>query len=461
MSESRGILAPLRVIPRRLSLVAAVALYAGCFLAAYRFWLSPVFGYLGFIYQPVSIGYEAVGWGLCLLPCLWMPLDLDRPSMLIYWVLYLTVYVPSMFVPLYIAARPMGEVCLLLITMAVGMRILGWSYHIPLLPLRDRCVPPRLFWMLILAAALLLAFGVAVKFRGQMKLVSMDDIYGQRAEAKAALQGSFVGYFVTLLQGLIAPFFLAFGLFKRKWTLYAVGLGIQVLVYACTASKGALASAVFAIGFYAMLRRSRRSFGLSLAWGLAVFTALVAWASAIQPLSSRGVVFKAANILILRTIGSPGLVAGQYQGFFADHPHTHLSHVNGVNLVVPYPYHEPLGNLVGDYYTGNADLNANANMWITDGLASFGLPGILGISLLAALVFWLADSASRRHSPVFGAVALTYAAINLANVSLFTTLVSGGLLPLIIVLNFMPPVREGDPPTPGTDTVPDSSRTAT
>lgn len=424
---------------RRLLLMLGVAVYVEFFVVAYRVWLSPAWGYLGFLYKPIPPGYDMAAWILCLLPCLWISIDLKRPTMLIYWVLYLTVYVPTMFVPFFIGARPPEDVLAMILTMLGGMVILELGYRMPLLKLQSRPIPPRLFWLLITLFTMLLVAGVVVVFRGKMKLVSMEDIYGQRAEAKAVLSGSIlIGYCVTLLQGMVAPLLMTFALVRRKYWLFGVGFAIQVLIYACTASKGALASTVFSVAFYVLLRRSTRNFGLTLTWWLAIFTAAVAVAAAVQPVSANSFLAKVASILILRTIGAPGLLAGEYQGFFAHHPLTYLSHVSGISQFVHYPYPQSIGIMVGYYYTGNADYNANANMWLTDGIAAFGLPGIIFISLLAVLLFWLVDSAAQRHSTLFGAVVLAYAALNLSNVSLFTTLISGGLLPLMVLLNFMP-----------------------
>jgi hypothetical protein len=77
-------------------------------------------------------------------------------------------------------------------------------------------------------------------------------------------------------------------------------------------------------------------------------------------------------------------------------------------------------------------------LWATDGLGALGLPGILVISAVCALVFWAMDSAARGHDIRFAALATTYAAYNLANISIFTSLYSGGLAILILTLFFMP-----------------------
>ncbi|HJU84397.1 MAG TPA: hypothetical protein VJ600_09305 [Holophagaceae bacterium] len=445
MPDSGGMEALLR--SRRILLMLGVALYAGLFLFTYQQWLSPVFGYLGFTYSEPQAIYLALAWVLCLAPCLWMPIDITRPSMLVYWILYLVVYVPTMFVPFLVRLRPPEEVSALVATLALGNYILGLSYRLPLLRLSNRQIPPRLFWILLAISTSLMIFAVVLVFRGKMHLVSMEDIYGQRAEAKAIAKGGFIGYPMSLLQGMIAPFFMTFGLVKRKYWLYGVGVAIQVLIYACLASKSALASVIFSVAFYLLLRLSQRGFGLTLSWSLAGLMGGLAIATSGKASTIAGLVSKLASVVLLRTIGIPGLLAAQYQSFFTNHPLTYLSHVNVVNWFITYPYDQSLGVTVGYYFSGDVDLNANANMWMTDGVAAFGLPGILFVSVLCALIFWMVDSASQRHSVLFGASTLTFAALSLANVSLFTALISGGLFPLMVMLMVMPSVTLPEGPS--------------
>src|ERR1700685_768744 len=95
---------------QRLLLVGGMAAYVACFQWMYINYLDPTWAYFGFDYYPVSTKYVVLAWFLSLLPSLWMPIHLTRPSHLAYWVLYITVVVPSMFVPLYVGINPPTEI---------------------------------------------------------------------------------------------------------------------------------------------------------------------------------------------------------------------------------------------------------------------------------------------------------------------------------------------------------------
>jgi hypothetical protein len=145
-------------------------------------------------------------------------------------------------------------------------------------------------------------------------------------------------------------------------------------------------------------------------------------------------------VILLRTFSGNGLVTAWYYDFFQRNPLTYYSHIMGVRWFVHYPYANLIGYEVGSHYMGtNANLDATAHFWATDGLEALGLPGVLLISVFCALVFWVLDSAARRHDPEFGALVTAFAAYNLANLSLFTTLFSGGLGLLILFLYLKPP----------------------
>src|SRR5882724_6588351 len=80
---------------RRAWLVLGIVTFVGSFQQVYLKWLYPVFGYYGFEHSHPKMGYLLLAWGLSIGPAWWMPIKLTRPSQLVYWVLYLSVFFPS------------------------------------------------------------------------------------------------------------------------------------------------------------------------------------------------------------------------------------------------------------------------------------------------------------------------------------------------------------------------------
>src|SRR2546428_36363 len=67
----------------------------------YENYLYPTWAYFRFHYNPPPTSCIMLAWILSVTPSLRMPMRLTRPSQLAYWVLYITVFIPSMFLPLY------------------------------------------------------------------------------------------------------------------------------------------------------------------------------------------------------------------------------------------------------------------------------------------------------------------------------------------------------------------------
>src|ERR1700747_1775039 len=102
---------------QRALLVLGVLIYIACFQWMYINWVNPTFAYFGFEYSPPGTTYLALGWVLSVLPGLWMPLAVTQPSQLAYWVLYATVFIPCMFVPLYAGFSEQSKIVWLMLTL--------------------------------------------------------------------------------------------------------------------------------------------------------------------------------------------------------------------------------------------------------------------------------------------------------------------------------------------------------
>ncbi|HUK22937.1 MAG TPA: hypothetical protein VLV49_00055 [Terriglobales bacterium] len=424
---------------RRAWLLLGVAAFAGGFQIAYVGWLNPVFGYFGFGNNDPSWRYLLLAWTLSVLPGLWMPIHLTRPSQLIYWVIFLSVYVPSMFVPLYASLDGPAAVVKMLLTLFVGLFILGLAHRLPPRQLHPPRLSPGAFRAGFGWAAAALVLWVVVVFHGRLQIVSFAEVYDVRFAAEDVMEGSLVNYALMWLTAVIGPCLLVWGLFRRRPLLFAAGGLIQLLVYGAVGAKAALASLVVIPFFYLLLRKNTAAFGLKLVWGTALAFFLLylgrSWGDA-----SENLFYWALSLVFMRTFGMPGLLTEWYREFFQRNPLTYYSHLKVVNSFLHYPYANPLGIEVGWFFSGEPTLDANAHFWATDGLAALGLPGVVLVSVLCALLFWALDSAAAKHDVRFSALLVSFAAINLANVSMFTTLLSGGLGLLMLVLYCQPTV---------------------
>jgi len=404
----------------------------------YIHWLYPVFGYYGFDFNPPAPGYLALAWILSVLPSSWMPLVLTRPSQLIYWVLYTTAFIPSMFVPLYAGMNKSSEIAVLMLTLFLGFLLAGLSYLFPVLKLQSRQLRGSHFWFGFAVLAGGLAVWVMAAFRGRLHVLSFMDIYDLRFAANDVMAGTRLNYALMWLSGAIDPFLMGWGLHRKKPFLFLAGALGQLLVYASLGTKGSFVSILFILAIYLFLRGDRLPFALKLTWGLVALFVVLSMSTVVTESEEGSLLWILLFMIFMRTFAINGLMTAWYYDFFQRNPQTHYSHVNGVNWFLHYPYVNPLGFEVGSFYSGDLSADANGHFWATDGLAAFGLPGILLISVFCALVFWVLDSVAEKHNPRLAALLVSYAAYNLANIGIFTSLLSGGLALLMVFLYLMP-----------------------
>jgi len=429
-------------VGRRLTTVLCIAGYVWVFNWTYGFLVVPRYASWGLGPNTMSLSQLTVSWVLCLLPALWMPLQFSRPSQILFLLQYLMIFIPSAFV-LYSSVRPAlhsHEALSLLLLMFVGLTIIQGVYCIPLLRIPGVRVPRRVFTLVVLFLALLLGVYVVAFLGTNFQVADLVGIYRVRAAMSDLVRetGSRFGLYAQMwLAGFILPLAFAIAALTRRWWLILpVGLGYLVL-FGIGGNKTTLFAPIYLLLVYGWLRFTRRYAPASLAVGLALLLFGGVCLSVMLP----GSIDKwYVGVIHFRSISLPSLLIAQYYEFLKYHPVTHLSHVSLFGLFSSPPYVGDVSMLIGTWFYG-VPVGCNAGFWAGDGLLGFGPIGIVLMSIICAALFWLFDSLSRPFDPRFVAIAATVAAVTFTNASLFTTLLSGGLGLLMVVLLTMP--REG------------------
>jgi hypothetical protein len=425
----------------RLFLILGVIAYISAFLFSYEQWVVPRYEGWGLSYRDVPIIYMLSSWFLCLVPALWIPLDLTRPSQLLFFIQYFLIFIPTSFI-LYHSGRPEfppEEVFVLVLSLFAGLTILQTSYKLPLLYINRIVLPAKVFWRIFWMGASSLIIYLLTIFGSHFQLADFKEIYDVRSasdELIAASGSTFVGYAQMWLAGFILPFLFSVGAFRRRRSFIAVAAAGYLYLFGIGGSKSTMLGMVYLTAIYLLVQAGGKNAATKIAIcfaGALLFPAILALAG------SAGETIELWYVAIIhsRIFTIPQLSIGQYYNFFENNPLTYGSHLTGVNLFVTYPYDNDIPRTVGRYFY-DAELTENVNMWAQDGIASFGLVGVPIVSAIAAVIFWLFDSIARAHDPRFVTVALGNIALIFANGSLFTTIVSGGMLLLIVALYFYP-----------------------
>lgn len=423
----------------RISLPVMILLFCAGFNFSYVNWVSPTWSYMGLTYKSPNLPLLLLAYMLALLICVLSPRRITRPSHVIYWFCVFAVYIPGLFIPLYLQLENGFDLLLLQLSLAGGMLLIAFSYRVPRFRVRPYPVDKRLFWLGFGILYIAGNFAMVYTFRGMMHLVSFEDVYSVRSSAGHVLEANpWIAYISQCLSSVMNPLLMGYGLAFRRRSLFVIGTVGEILLYSTAAAKLQVAAPIVVLILYFSLKKDRGGWVSMMAGVFTVmFFVLTIFSIGVEP----GPLFNFAFLFVVRIFTIPGSEMGQYQHFFQTMPHTYLAHVGVISRFVPNPYELSMGEEVSSFYglTGKYGLtNSNASFFAMDGIGGFGLPGILLMGLLCALVFWILDSCARDFELKFSVPVLAMVIMSLTNVSLFTTLLGNGLIAWILLYLLMP-----------------------
>lgn len=428
----------------RLAAIALAALYVGAFFLSYRELVAPVYAFWGLSYRVIPAEYLGMTVALCIFPSFWMPLRFSRPSMLLFYLQYLLVFVPAAFVAFYSSKPqlPLEEASHLVWMMFAGLSIIQAAYVIPSRPIRLIRLTPGSFWLTFGGIAVIMFAYIVIVLSSNFRLANFKDIYTVRyamAELVASTGSRFGLYAQYLLLSVFLPIAFSIGALSRRWWIVAAVGGMYVFLFGILGAKSAVLALAYLPLVLALLTRRADRIVPSMLMGLTMVL-LLGFVSRLVLDAKINLAF--LSVVHFRLFTVPAETVPQYAYFFRTHPVTHWSNVTGFNWLLVNPYDLDIPYMIGRYFY-HAEIGANSGMWASDGLGGFGAWGIPLVSAVCAFTFWMLDSLTGRLDPRFVALAVAFSGVSLMNVSLFTTLVSGGLGFAILALAIAPSDSKG------------------
>jgi hypothetical protein len=414
----------------RLYLFMAVAGYLISLHLSYVYLIAPFWSYRGLVYAPAGLAALLSANVLAAVPVLWMPLTIRRPSLVTYYLLYLFVVVPTCIVPVYTGQLDGAATLALQTAMLLCFATLGVVYKLPLLRLPVKRFSPFGFVMLILVLSGI-CYSIILFFAGfPHSIPGLSEVYDVRGATKAYVGSNWiVSYAMDWQSNVLNPVLFGYGLISRKLWALAFGSCGQLLIYSIGGLKTVVFSILMLLCMFVALRGAANCY-LRLVGSIA----MLVLAATVVDLASQSNVL--TTLFVRRMIVIPGEATTLYFDFFSTHPHALL----GDSLLkgfVAYPYSQDPPNLIGAYYFGGSEMNANANLW-ADGFANFGYFGMLGATLLAALWLWLVDSSTNIHNRRLVVLILCIPSLTLADSGLLTDLASHGLALALLIISVLP-----------------------
>jgi hypothetical protein len=427
----------------RIRIIVCASIYFVAFAWIYVLYVADAFWDLGFGFASNWSDAEAVLVGLiAIAPSIWLPTRFERPSAVFIYFQYFLIYVPAVWMTRhsFLPALNAADQTVLCIALPMSLGILLWAhYQLPLLRVNKFRVEERLIWLFIYAICGSLVILLIAGLGGNFRIVSLDEIYTLRESADDLISASgskLLRYAFPWVNGLLLPMIYGRAANRRNYLMISAVFACYVFLFGIWGSKTSLSDPLLLLAASAWVSRGAAKMPVLLVAALVgalILPALLPFENGIGNLIKLGWI----AVVDMRTFSIPGMAIVQYYDFFSSHPWTLGSQVTGLNWLIDYQYDYNIPQTVGYYYYGTL-VTANANFWAQDGLASFGIIGMGVTSMVAALVFWILDSVTRGMDMKFLIPALVGIMVAFANVSIFTTLVTGGLGFFILACLFMP-----------------------
>ena len=246
---------PFRPLMARLLLILGSFIYITLLHNSYVDIISDLWAYQGYLYNPQSPDLVARAWLIAILPSLWMPIALERPSQCTYWILYLIVYVPASIIPWYWGQADSRDLLAFGIVLLAVFSLIGIINRMPLLRIATSTPSTFAYWSMIALMSVAFyalinsSFGLKLRFIDPM---DGDDVYAVRLEYEemqsSAAAGRLASYAVSWQSNVINCLLMSHGLVRRKWLALIIGVFGQLLMYGTTSQKAFLYSGVFFVG---------------------------------------------------------------------------------------------------------------------------------------------------------------------------------------------------------------------
>jgi hypothetical protein len=356
-----------------------------------------------------------------------------------YLYLYIAVYVPSCAVPLLRSGSSVGFGVNLLpyvLGLCGCMAVLGGIYYLPVWQVKPAPMDPRLFWTILLGFLAVAYLVVYANYGSMLQFVFSLDVREQRMAGREVLANArlpfVLGYAAMWSACAVNPLILAYGALRKKYWAIALGIAGQCYLYSCGGSRGTITTVPLIFGV-AYIARRHRNFAtrciVSVMLCLTVASAFVLRATTPVAIGMSSV--------IMRVVCEPARVSHEYYDFFSTHEHTGFSHIRGLEWLQANPYEGmPLGLVLGSAL-GSPENNMNGNLW-ADGFASEGFFGMALVTLVAAGAFHLLDSLSTGVDCRLALLAVCAHGMNLADLSINTTILGNGFLLTVFLLYVFP-----------------------
>ena len=414
---------------------AIILLYLIVLHFAYVELIEPKWNYAGYVYTNPELYELFIAWSLAILPSFFLKKLLDRPSIVVYWILYFSTIIPSIVIPIYVSGNTLNSILLISIPTSIAFSLVGISSSWKKFKFNVVKIEKDVFFISLILIYLAFFMYIYLVFGFKIDVVSFlsQEVYEKRSSAKELTEsaGGLLGYVLSWQGHIINPTLIAFGLFKRKAPLVFLGIIGQVHIYSIDGSKNTFFSIFLLFGLYLLLNKSKNYSAKTIAFTFFIAVLLVSFID----YTFKDFEGALTTLFTRRVVVTPGLISFQFYDFFSVNPKANFGY-SFLRYFVNYPYDRPPAQLIGLVFYGEST-NANANLW-ADAYANFGYLGVFLFTFILMFVLWVYDNISSDLPLLFSTLCITVPAFSLSDGALFTGLLTNGILLVGILVYIFP-----------------------
>lgn len=282
--------------------------------------------------------------------------------------------------------------------------------------------------MLILCASVIIYSYINTGIRFHFSII---DVYDLRSEARLFNAPFPLNYLVSLADNLL-PFFVVYGLYRKKWILSAIVLFIVYINFSIAGTKQIVFTMVFGIAGFFFVKKFSDSYRLIAAANILLILSII-----------EELVFKSSaitNIFGYRVLFIPAELHYAYYSYFQINDFLYFSQ-SIFKWIWQGSNNDNIQFLIGEYTIGEYSARANNGLF-SDAYMNFGIIGVILFPLFICLYLRLVDGAVSGIPERVLFVIVIYIAFVLLGMTLTSALFTSGLLFLIPFLYSLPRQRQ-------------------
>lgn len=365
------------------------------------------------------------------------PKNLQKPSSIFVWILYYLLYLPVLVYFLGhnsdLQYLDLGIAILLLLSfIVVSIPAFTLNKHIGS-DLQSGLFKPESLSGPFLILWIMMCVLIFNNFATIMSIKTFDEIYIQREIGRA--DSLFYAYLQLYFVYVASAYIFLLGLYVRNIIFLLVGIFGCIVSYAINAERTVLMLPfLWSFVYFVTSKNSQIKYLIFIVlFASCLFSILGIFSGDFELIKELGF------YLFARPVAVPGSFFKDYYSYFTEFGYTNFSHVSGLNLffdpdsvLASDPLYPELGKIIARDVHG-IESNSNASFLSWDGLAGFGVIGVLIISIVLSGVMFILNFFSRYWPARFVVALIAPFPYLLTNGSLFTVLLSFGFFFLIFI----------------------------